>query len=169
MSIFLKKESVCQVCDESSYEVYLQDTLGDKLPIFGYKFGKQINDHYRLIRCKNCEHIRASPLPENLYIGYQDNIDLDYISSSPARIKNFNSVCQKVIKICNKQNGNLLDVGCSTGNFLSVASEHFNAYGSELSTWAYKIAVEQGLKVFNKTVQEFDIKFNNYFDIIELT
>lgn len=54
--------------------------------------------------------------------------------------------------------GNLLDIGCGTGQFLNLAKcQRWNVYGVDISAQAAKIANEQyGIRVFAGRPEEFD-------------
>lgn len=55
--------------------------------------------------------------------------------------------------------GNVLDIGCGTGGFLSLFGDKWNKYGIEISTFASNVAREKGI------ITDFELK-DNFFDII---
>lgn len=57
--------------------------------------------------------------------------------------------------------GKLLDVGCSTGEFINALKWDGETYGMEISKHAVKIARKNGIK-FSKNI----FNSNNYFDLI---
>ncbi len=60
-------------------------------------------------------------------------------------------------------NGNFLDVGCNTGNFLQSLPTGWSRYGVEISVDAYQEALKsKKIKVFNTSLENFntDIKFD---------
>jgi SAM-dependent methyltransferase len=57
-------------------------------------------------------------------------------------------------------NGNLLDVGCSTGEFIKHLSWDGKCYGMEISEHAISVAKKNGIK-FNKNIHNKD-----FFDVI---
>jgi ubiquinone/menaquinone biosynthesis C-methylase UbiE len=62
--------------------------------------------------------------------------------------------------------GKVLDLGCGTGDFLSVFSDEYDKYGIDISDYAIKKSRERGIKV-----NDFDNAFeypDEYFDIIIL-
>ena len=56
-----------------------------------------------------------------------------------------------------KKGGNLLDIGCSTGDFLQTAQDFFNVEGLELSSWAVNIAERRGFKIHDCSLGELPI------------
>ena len=64
--------------------------------------------------------------------------------------------------------GNLLDVGCSNGEFLFLAKKRgFNSFGVEVNKNTANIAISNGLEVFHGKLE--DAKFNDdYFSVVYL-
>jgi len=70
-----------------------------------------------------------------------------------------------------EKKGKIIDLGCSTGTFLSVAKERgWNVYGIELSTWAvseakrlHQLDIKQGSII--AALKNFS---DNYFDVVVL-
>lgn len=54
--------------------------------------------------------------------------------------------------------GSLLEVGCSIGTMLELIREksEFDVFGVDPSSWAFEKAKERGLKVYRKTLEEYD-------------
>ncbi len=65
-----------------------------------------------------------------------------------------------------KKNFNLLDIGCSSGNFLEFCKKNLtkNCYGLEPSKESFKIATKKKLNIFNTSIENF--KTNKKFDLI---
>jgi SAM-dependent methyltransferase len=55
--------------------------------------------------------------------------------------------------------GNVLDIGCGTGKFLSLFGEKWHKYGIEVSDYAKKIAEKEGV------ITKFELE-DNFFDLI---
>jgi 2-polyprenyl-3-methyl-5-hydroxy-6-metoxy-1,4-benzoquinol methylase len=62
------------------------------------------------------------------------------------------------LKEMGRKKGDLLEVGCSVGTMLKTIKEKskFNVYGVDPSLWAFEKSREKGLKVYQKTLEEFD-------------
>ncbi len=142
-------EVPCPVCGSEEYRVHLPGTLGDDLPVFGYKWTPEVSRSYRMVRCKICSHVYASPRLSNIYKHYVDNVDETYIENEPLRTATARVVIDTIQKFVSS--GRLLDIGCATGDFLAVAQKHFDVEGLELSNWARKEVERKGLAVYDKS------------------
>lgn len=140
----------CPVCLSCDYSVLYPDTLGHKPPVFGYKWVPDIRNSYRTVRCKSCGHVYCSPRLEHMYKYYADVVDQDYLKNEHLRVATAKEVVRTIKKFA--PSGALLDIGCSTGDFLTVAQEYYKAEGVELSEWASKIAIERKLTIHKKTL-----------------
>lgn len=154
----------CPVCTSEEFEILYPNTIGDRLPRFDYNFSYEHTLTYRIVRCKKCRHAYSSPRPENLYLYYRDVVDLEYLKNQVQRIKNFEIIVEKLTNFITS--GRLLDVGCSTGDFLSVAQNHFAAEGLELSSWASKHAANRGFTIHTCTLE--DLKANQPYNLVTL-
>ncbi len=67
-----------------------------------------------------------------------------------------------------RDGGKLLDVGCGTGSFLSLAEKHFEAYGLDISSFAIKQAKENTEKTLLRQGScEDALPFqDDFFDIV---
>ena len=155
----------CPVCGQNDYKVVVPDTLGEKPPVFGYKWTPEIRKCYRAVRCKNCSHMYSSPRLEDMYAYYQDVADEGYLKNSHLRT----GAARNVIKTIRKLNpeGRLLDVGSSTGDFLREAQRYYEVEGLELSNWASKIAIDAGLKIHKKKLADL-ARNDQTYDIITM-
>ncbi len=145
-------EVPCPVCADSAYDVVFEDTLGARPPVFGYKWVPEIRDMYRAVRCRTCHHMYSSPRLENMYAYYADVSDDGYLDNSGLRRATANRVLGTMRRFV--PSGRLLDVGCSTGDFLDVARQWYDVEGLELSVWGAAIARQHGLTVHPATLQE---------------
>lgn len=121
------------------------DTLGDKPPVFGYKWTPEVAKSYRFVRCIHCGHVYASPRLRDMYQHYVDNVDETYIANAHLRTATARRVLKKITEL--QPGGRLIDIGCATGDFLAVARYHYDVEGLELSSWARAEAERKGLKV----------------------
>ena len=60
----------------------------------------------------------------------------------------------------------MLDIGCATGDFLSIAQENYTVEGLELSQWSAEIAKKRGFKIHTCTIKE--LPSDAKFDIVSL-
>lgn len=163
MSQFVQVD--CPVCAApASNHVVYPDTLGHSLPVFGYKWTSEIRRCYRAVRCPKCSHIYASPRLKNIFAHYQSVADPGYIANSPLRIATAEHVLDKIADYLPQ--GHILDVGCSTGEFLNTAiKRRYTAIGLELSYWAAQYARAQGLNVYQRPLGELK---KAHFDMISM-
>lgn len=108
----------------------------------------------------------ASPRLEEIYAYYVDVVDNGYLNNAPLRIATAHHVLHHIR--CLVPNGRLLDVGCSTGDFLSVAKEFYRAEGLELSFWASRIAKDSGLPIYNKNLSDMAKDVGPVYDVITM-
>jgi SAM-dependent methyltransferase len=156
----------CPICSSDQFTVYLPDTLNGQPPVFGYKWTKEVGRSYRYVRCKSCRHIYASPVHKDVFRFYEDVADEGYRVNDTIRRATAKQVLKEILQI--KPKGRLLDVGCSTGDFLIEASSYYDAMGLELSSWALRSCKEKKLKVTNKTLKEFSGVDQKKFDVVTM-
>ena len=139
-------------------------TLGDNLPVFGYDFSPEHNRTYRVVACDDCSHGYCSPRALDLFAAYEDVEDASYLENRDQRLATSRLAIARIRDWFDR--GRLLDIGCSTGDFLSVAREYYEVEGLELSSWAVDLARAKGLSVHNSRISA--IKESERFDIITL-
>ena len=159
-----KVEIPCPVCRSGEYRIMYPDTLGSRLPEFGYDFSPSHTHSYRVLRCRSCRHAYCSPMPANLFENYVSVRDEEYLKNRQQRIDTGERVVSIIRKF--KQSGYLLDVGCATGDFLCVASSHFKVEGLELSNWAADIAAEKGFVIHRKRLSA--LRADGHYDVVTL-
>lgn len=146
------KDFPCPLCSSDHLKAIYPDNLKGNYPKLGYQFSSEYMKTYRVVRCKGCGHMFCTPRHENLFQLYKNVEDPAYLQKSEDRIK----TAKHVLEIIREHipSGNLLDIGCATGDFLSVAKDFFKAEGLECSTWASDIAIKRGLTVHNKPLEQ---------------
>lgn len=159
-----KRDYPCPICSSDSYRVLYPDTLGNELPRYGYNFSPDHNKTYRIVLCLNCQHGYTSPRPSMIWKDYETVEDKVYLGNTGVRIETARKALATIKRYMPE--GRLLDVGCSTGDFLSVAQQVYEVEGLELSTWAAKIAEERGFLIHQQRLEHF--KREAIYDIITL-
>jgi SAM-dependent methyltransferase len=91
-------------------------------------------------------------------------VDAEYLSREEAHIL----TARNVVAIIRGYvpGGRLLDIGCATGDFLTVAREYYAAEGLELSEWSSAIAKKRGFTVHTCTISELPTE--EKYDIVTL-
>jgi 2-polyprenyl-3-methyl-5-hydroxy-6-metoxy-1,4-benzoquinol methylase len=151
----------CPVCNSTDQKLLYPDTLGNNSPEFGHTFSQNHMRTYKIVKCLSCSHAFAI-LPDNK-INYEDVIDPDYLKRNEAHLLTAQKVLQKLLTV--KSSGVLLDVGCATGDFLSIAQDFYIVEGLELSKWSSDIAKQRCFKIHTCPLTELPDK---KFDIITL-
>jgi SAM-dependent methyltransferase len=130
-------------------------------------------DGYDLYKCPSCGLVFVHPQPKSDFLkekvysfesGYQSNKKGDF-GDHPKDTKT-NKIFDILADL--EIEGNLLDVGCSSGEFMHYAElEGFTSYGVELNRRTAEVAKSHGLNVFNGYLQ--DAKYaDEFFDVIFL-
>lgn len=157
----------CPICNsKNTLEIYPENIDLKKLS-FTYVKTPDSNKTFRVIRCRNCTHVFCSPLPKNMYKSYEDVIDKEYLKYH----KSLEISACLVLPIIKKyvHSGRMLDVGCATGVFLTVAKEFgYSVEGLELSKWSSEIARKKGIQVYRQRIKSLADKFPARYDVITL-
>ena len=143
----------CPVCDSKENTVLYPDTLNGQMPNFDYKFTPDHHRTFQTVRCARCRHVYSSPLPSDIWKNYLAVVEQDYLQHSSCRVATSDKVCAVLRR--HVPGGRLLDIGCATGDFLSVAQRFYNVEGLELSEWSAKLARERGFTIHSKFLSEF--------------
>lgn len=161
------KSSTCPICKSNkTHELYPADVDLDKL-IFTYEFSPESQKTFRVVRCRNCSHVFCSPLPKNMYKNYENVIDEKYLRQSQTRKLSAKAVLEAVRLYV--PSGKLLDIGCATGDFLTVARNFgYSAEGLELSRWSSEIVKSKGIKVHKELLKTLSQKFPGKYDLITM-
>jgi SAM-dependent methyltransferase len=99
-----------------------------------------------------------------MFRNYIDVEDFAYLKHHEQRIATAKRVIAKIAEF--KSHGRLLDIGCSTGDFLDVARETYDVEGLELSDWAADAAERRGLAIHRKQLADFEP--DSPYDLITL-
>ena len=159
--------STCPICKSlNTVELYPENIDLSQLT-FTYEFTPESQKTFRVIKCRNCTHVFCSPLPGNIYKNYEDVVDKEYLHHSLTRRLSAQSVLNIIKSYVPK--GRLLDIGCATGDFLSVARDFgYSVEGVELSKWSSKIVEEKGIKVHKELLMSLSRRFSKRYDIITM-
>ena len=152
----------CNICGSAKYTILYKDDIGDATPELDYNFNTNTNKTYQIVKCVSCGLVYVNPMPNlcNLYETVNDKV---YLKSKRQRLRTAEKCVQKILEF--KKGGDLIDIGCSTGDFLDVASKHFSVQGIELSEWAYKEAAKRH-KVYNMPLSGLNL--HEQFDTVTL-
>ena len=133
-------------------------------------------DGYDLYRCSACDLVFVSPQPESTFLqdkvysyesGYQSNKKGDF-TDAPKDTKT-----RKIFEYLTEihpgtEKKNLLDVGCSSGEFMHYAElQGYSADGVELNRRTVEVARAHGLNVFHGFLKDAEFA-DDFFDVIFL-
>lgn len=164
MNALNKTDIPCPICGSRVSQLLYADTLGDRLPDFGYDFSPSHRLSFRTVRCNQCGHGYSSPLPADIYANYVDVEDSEYMRNREQRLMTAEKVLSVIRRV--KPSGKLLDVGCATGDFLDAARKNYDAQGLELSTWAANVAATTGVQIHRQRLS--DMQEDGQYDIVTL-
>lgn len=161
---------ICNLCGSSESSVLYTD-LPDMLL-------KRSEITSTLVKCCNCGLIYQNPRPtrEEIRQHYPDRYDsYNHRSETLKRDKLSRWAADYgIAKRCHyvtryKRGGLLLDIGCSTGLFLSGMHKHgrWQLYGLEPSDYAASIARQHGLEVITGTLDEITFPTES-FDVVTM-
>ena len=125
-------------------------------------------DFTQIVRCPRCRLVYQDPRDPLPVIegGYRMVVDEVYLHEAASRVSTFEKSLERIEAL--RATGRLLDVGCYTGVFISVASRSgWDCIGIEPSTWAADYARGQGLRVLNHTLREANLE-SGLFDVITM-
>lgn len=154
----------CPICGSSDQQTIFEDTLGNDLPSFDYAFSPAHSKTYRIVRCQSCGHAFSILPKTNVAENYECVIDNEYLKRQDERVMTARNLVTTIRKFASE--GKLLDVGCATGDFLSVAREYYTVEGLELSSWSAQLASERGFAIHTCTLDGMQEK--EVYDVVTL-
>ncbi len=134
----------CPLCGADDYRVKIEDTMGTRVadPRVHYTCtSSAFGEHGRIVECRSCHLVYMNPRPhhEAVVENYGDVEDQEYIEEEQGRLETFADSLELVQKY--RRSGQLLDVGCHVGTFLTLAEQAgFEVAGVEPSRWGAEIA-----------------------------
>ncbi len=134
----------CPLCGADDYRVKIEDTMGTRVadPRVHYTCtSSAFGEHGRIVECRSCHLVYMNPRPhhEAVVENYGDVEDQEYIEEEQGRLETFADSLELVQKY--RRSGQLLDVGCHVGTFLTLAEQAgFDVAGVEPSRWGAEIA-----------------------------
>jgi len=145
------EEVKCNICNSGDYYLLV------------------VKNSFHVVKCKNCGLVYVNPRPEKkelkeFYSSKGGSGSVDH--SRKSRINRF----QKGLALINaftEVKGKILDVGCSTGEFLKIARDcGWEAYGNDVDSESIRLAKERySLDVKEQDLMECNFA-DNYFDVV---
>ena len=160
-------QNQCPVCKSQNTDELYPENLDLHKPTFTYEFSPKSQKTFRVVRCRNCTHVFCWPLPKNIYKNYEDVVDKEYLRHSQTRRLS----AKLVLNILSHYApfGRLLDIGCATGDFLTVAKDFgYSVEGLELSKWSSEIVKNKGIKVHKELLRSLSSRLPGRFDVVTM-
>jgi len=145
--------TLCPVCGNSEFSHFLKT-----------KDFTLTQEEFSLVECSTCKLVITSPRPKNDDLGsyYQSTDYISHTSKANSLADTLYLIARKftlrskrkLISTFQPSKGNLLDIGCGTGDFLqSSASSGWKTFGVEPNASASKLAQQKGIKIFESIDQ----------------
>lgn len=158
------------ITKEIGKTVELETTSCDLCGSENYVFWSRSRGN-ELTKCVKCGLIWTNPrikkYQEKDKAVYNENYFLQENRFTKKQITARNNVYKTEINRLERlvNTGEILDVGCGTGIFLSNFSEKWEKHGCDISSWALKEAGQKGIKVYHGEFDRIDFE-NKKFDVI---
>lgn len=155
----LEKITTCPICSGTTFQ--------SKFECVDQTVSKE---KFQIIKCDNCSFLITSPRPDRGTIGqYYDSPDYISHSSSSAtfqdkiyfRARQYSLIKKRKLIEQYSSEGNILDIGCGTGEFLKQMRLHnWEATGTEPNAKAQSIAKNIGIRIHNHLSEIQEETFN---------
>lgn len=133
-------------------------------------FTKYIVEGFHILRCKRCSLLFVGErLSQKQLQAYYEKMPDDFAYSDTENIKNLKYYYLTLIGLISKKisTGKILDVGCSSGQFLDCL-QGWECHGIERdSRYAQKARLKYGNNIHIGTLQDYESR-QGYFDVITL-
>lgn len=166
-------ETHCDLCGSIEYSgLYRGNLDGSASNAASYYSSSRFDaGYYPIVRCAGCNLVRSSLRDDDITLSevYTRLEDGNYEAEAENRKRTAHAYLNLVTRFCLEPQ-NLLDIGCSTGIFLSAAQQAgWNVTGLEPSRWAADIASSRlsGTEIVVSTLEKAVFPAEN-FDIITL-
>ena len=157
----------CEICGSKKYRVLFKQNFKDT-SIFLF-------NSYRVVQCLNCNFIYAIDIPnQKLFDEYYEKLSqYEFIETEGIVLNSYSIHNEKIINFISsdiKLNFEILEIGCSTGNLLSLLKKrgYINLCGVDPS----EKCISYIKKLYNITAIKSNInnlKINKKFDLIILS
>lgn len=159
----------CDLCGSSHAKEIYPASLDKNLQGSNFSVFGELGQHHRVVRCLSCDLVFSNPRDpkKGLDQKYAELTIEEYLSAKQSRALTSAKDVRLVQKYC--KSGKLLDIGCSTGIFLSQLPKSFTATGVELSRAACEKAkadLPEAL-ILNGAIDEIEFD-NSVFDVITM-
>ena len=159
----------CDLCGVDRAQEIYPASLGSNLQDSNFSVFGDLGQHHRIVRCLSCDLVFSNPRDKSKGLNqkYAELSIEDYLTAKKSRTLTSAKDVSLVQKYC--KSGNLLDVGCSTGIFLSQLPKRFTSTGVELSKAACEKAQADlpEASILNGAIDDIELG-NSFFDAITM-
>ena len=124
-------EVSCDYCKKSEYEIIYPASLDRPVSESNFGVFGELGEYPQIVKCSSCGLVYANPrdTTPNLQEKYRTLSVEDYLLEENSR----RVTCMRDVKFISGfvNGGKILDIGCSSGIFLSCLPENFDRYGVE--------------------------------------
>jgi 2-polyprenyl-3-methyl-5-hydroxy-6-metoxy-1,4-benzoquinol methylase len=164
----------CNLCGADDIDVYYPSTIEAERSEDWRAYRCTHNGygrHPRIVQCRKCGLVYTDPRRngDDIVETYEAVEDPLYLEEQEGRILTFEHHLKPLERLTGPPNGrSLLDVGCYTGVFVEIATNHgWDAWGIEPSRWAVDEAHGRGLHVVQGTLETANLP-EAYFDVVTM-
>ena len=162
----------CPLCSENA-QTYGKAAYHTVNSVAGIPSSEYIPKSYFLAKCSKCSLVFKSSFPDKetfsqIYSQSGDaknkrHLDIDEKMVFMRRFDQIEEVAQKF-----SQGNKILDIGCADGAMLYSWCTDWDKYGLEYSDNSTSVAINRGLKIIGKSIDDCQNDFKSYFDVITL-
>lgn len=160
----------CPICTSENFKILIKGQFEkySKDQIKNIFSSSSNNFIDQVVKCKNCKFVYLNPrLDSNIIIsGYENVQDSTFVTQDKYRIKTFENSIEKLKKIIEFKDKEILDVGSANGAFLyACKKKELNATGIEPSKWLVEKGKEKyKVNLINGSFEKFE--FAKKYDVI---
>lgn len=134
----------CPVCRGTEFRMKFRRTIADAEdnPAQYYSSSRKVAGHLDVVRCASCGLLMTNPRDDDatlarIYAALRDEV---YDREDESRLRTARMFL-RLVETHHPERGDLLDIGCATGIFATVAAEAgWNVTGIDASSWAVERA-----------------------------
>ena len=136
------KSLSCDICGNFDYDVIYSSTITRSINESDFSVFGELGEYSQIVKCTNCNLVYSNPRDssESLINKYHNLIVSNYLQEIDSRKKTARKDVETLYKYVVGDNFRLLDIGCSSGIFLSSLPAFIEGFGVEPGKQAGVIA-----------------------------
>jgi len=123
----------CDICGNLSYEIVYPASIKRSIYDSDFSVFGELGEYSQIVKCSSCELVYSNPRDSNemLHEKYHNLSVSNYLQEEVSRKKTAQKDASIVMKYMSEGNKRILDIGCSSGIFLSSLPPILKGYGVE--------------------------------------